>query len=155
MTQLIHQRFHDNLTKATHDFTSQANKHVSPVQLKPGMLVMTRDFSARGDTPKLDPKFIGPYRVQCLIRGNKYRIKHLYSGAVSEVHGDHLKPLSYDSPDSHSPDQDNSLSTLPTQPLPSPGFESVTPVSQDVTVDSGPVSRNTPTHNYSLRPRLN
>lgn len=30
-------------------------------QVQPGVLAMIQDISARSDTPKLDPEFLGPY----------------------------------------------------------------------------------------------
>lgn len=78
ITQQIHQRFRDSLEKTTLDFTNQANKTSKPLKLKPGDLVMTRDLSPTGDTPKLDPTFW----VLLHLTDSKYRIRHLDTGDV-------------------------------------------------------------------------
>ena len=46
-----------------------------------------------GDTPKLSPKFVGPYRIIDHLHGHKFVILDISSGDVHEVHGDHLKRL--------------------------------------------------------------
>ena len=148
-TQAIHQRLSANIAKATDDFTSQANKHAKMEGLTSGMLVMETCFDSRSDTPKFDPKFAGPYRILKHLGGHKYRIKHLDSGREKDVHGDHLKQLSYDtdgelaSEQSTHADTDTPLPVLNPDPVPAPVL---------VLTSSAPSSPERPSR-YHLRTR--
>lgn len=113
---------------------TQVNKSAQPARIDPGMLMMVGDFGQRSDTPKLDSKFVGPYRVLAHIKGYKYRVQHLDIGQVRVEHGDNLKELAYADGSGDDPDF-----LLPTSPLP-PSF---LPESGE-----GMVTRS-----YNLRPR--
>ena len=139
LTQRIFHRFYNNLSQATQSFTHQANKSTKVNNFKPGMLVMISSFEARSNSPKLDPRFVGPYRILAHIKGNRFKLRHLGSGEVKEVHGDHIKLLS-------------SLAdpqTVPDPPTPSP--EPPVPISNP---NPQPVAHSSPpVHSYNLRPR--
>ena len=137
-TQLVHQRLTLNLGRAADKYVDQVNKTAKPSRIDIGDVVMVTDFGQRSDTPKLDAKFVGPYRVLDRLTGHKYRLRHLDTGQVRDEHGDNLKVILFSS----EPESDDFLLS------PSVDQPSLVPSSPSPTPTTSTVS-----HSYNLRYR--
>ncbi len=64
---------------------------------------MVKLHTPLGNSNKLLPKFKGPYKVVATDSGNKFKIRHLETGDISNSHADELKKAYMNEFDEHTP----------------------------------------------------
>ncbi len=84
------------------DLTKKQHKRARDLKIQPGDIVMGKLHTPLGNSNKLSPKFMGPYKVVATDSGNKFKIRHLETGDISVSHADErLKQTNMNEFDEH------------------------------------------------------
>jgi len=86
----VYEYVRDNLLRAADEQCRIRQKKSKDTTLLPGMRVFIKAVKKKGDS-KLSPRWEGPFRVVEQIRPYVYRIKHLQTEKMKEVHLENMK----------------------------------------------------------------
>ena len=96
-------------------YTAKANRRRKPTKIRVGFRVYVKARTPPKKSPKLYPRWEGPYRVLTDHGRNRFWVQNLVTGKEREVHADHTKVV---------PETMTSLAMNPRVRLPHPGFPS-------------------------------
>jgi len=86
----VYEYVRDNLLRAADEQCRIRQKKSKDTTVLPGMRVFIKAVKKKGDS-KLSPRWEGPFRVVEQIRPYVYRIKHLQTEKMKEVHLENMK----------------------------------------------------------------